>query len=397
MPIAALLSATREAREPGVPLRATFWLAGRTLIERQARLAAAAGVKRVIIMVETMPGELAAAIERLRREGLDVATARNAREAAAALPGGGRMIMMADGFVGARSHLERLTAADRPALLTVADRGFDERYERIDGDTRWAGVALVDAELLRDASLMPAEWDVLSTLLRRALQTGVTPLPIATEREAAELAIVERSEDFAELQRRMLSSIAWASPNWVSRYLLAPVELLATRAVMTKNVGPTTIGATAVALTTLSVIAFAFDWRWLGLVPLILAMPLEGIALRLARLRLKRIAANAWWRVLLPVLEGAALVTLAYRLTASDGWGILLTAVIAILFLVALRREIGTTDVKGALFLADRHSVLLIMLALAPASQWGAGILVLLAYAAASFFWAQQQVHRRQD
>ena len=397
MPIAALLSATREAREPGVPLRATFWLAGRTLIERQARLAAAAGAKRVIIMVETVPGELAAAIERLRREGIDVATARNAREAAAALPGGGRMIMMADGFVGARTHLERLTATDRPALLTVADRGFDERYERIDGDTRWAGIALVDAELLRDAALMPAEWDVLSTLLRRALQTGVTPLAIASEREAAELAIVERREDFAELQRRMLSSIAWASPNWVSRYLLAPIELLATRAIMTRDVTPTMIGAAAVALTALSVVAFALDWRWLGLVPLILAMPLEGIALRLARLRLKRIGEHAWWRVLLPVLEGAALLTLAYRLVASDGWGILLAAVVAILFLVALRREIGSREVRGAVFLADRHSLLLVMLVFALVGQWGAGVAVLLGYAAASFFWAQDQAHRRQD
>lgn len=397
MPIAALLSATREAREPGAPLRATFWLAGRTLIERQARLAAAAGVKRVIIMVETVPGELAAAIERLRREGLDVATARNAREAAAALPGGGRMLIMADGFVGARSHIERLTGADRPALLTVADRGFDERYERIDGDTRWAGIALVDAELLRDAALMPAEWDVVSTLLRRALQTGVTPLAIASEREAAELAIVERREDFAELQRRMLGSIAWASPNWVSRYLLAPVELLATRAIMTKDVTPTMIAAAAVALTALSVIAFALDWRWIGLVPLVLAMPLEGIALRLARLRLKRIGEHAWWRVLLPVLEGAALLALAYRLMASDGWGILLTAVMAILLLVALRREIGAKEVRGAVFLADRHSLLLAMVAFALAGYWGAGIVFLLAYSAASFFWAQDQAHRRQD
>ena len=397
MPIAALLSATREAREPGVPLRATFWLAGRTLIERQARLAAAAGVKRVIIMVETVPGELAAAIERLRREGLDVATARNAQEAAAALPGSGRMILMADGFVGARSHLDRLTEADRPALLTVADRGFDERYERIDGETRWAGIALVDAELLRDAALMPSDWDVSSTLLRRAVQTGVKPLAIATEREAAELAIVERREDFAELQRRMLSSIAWASPNWVSRYLLAPIELLATRWIMTKEVTPTMIGAAAVVLTALSVAAFGFDWRWLGLVPLILAMPLEGIALRLARLRLKRIGEHAWWRVLLPVLEGAALLTLAYRLMASDGWGIFLTAVIAILFLIALRREIGKRDVRGAVFLADRHSLLLVMLVFALAGQWSAGIAVLLAYAAGSFFWAQEQAHRRQD
>ena len=397
MPIAALLSATREAREPGVPLRATFWLAGRTLIERQARLAAAAGARRIIVMVETVPGELAAAIERLRREGLDVVTARNAQEAAAALPGGGRMIMIADGFVGARTHLDRLTDADRPVLLAVTDRGFDERYERIDGDTRWAGIALIDGELLRDAALMPSEWDVQSTLLRRALQTGVKPLTLANQREAAELAIVERREDFTELQRRMLNSIGWASPNWVSRFLLAPIERRSTEAIMASEVTPPMLGAAAVLLTALSVLAFALEWPLLGLVPLLLAMPLEGIALRLARLRLQRIGPSEWWRLALPVLEGAALLTLGYTLLPRLGWGILLTAAMAILFLIALRREIGTKEVRGALLLADRHSLLIRMLPFAISDRWGTGIAVLLAYAAGSFFWAQNEAHRRED
>jgi hypothetical protein len=58
MALAALISATREAREPGVALRATFWLAGRTLIERQARLAVTAGASQIIILVESFPAEL---------------------------------------------------------------------------------------------------------------------------------------------------------------------------------------------------------------------------------------------------------------------------------------------------------------------------------------------------
>jgi hypothetical protein len=53
--------------------------------------------------------------------------------------------------------------------------------------------------------------------------------------------------------------------------------------------------------------------------------------------------------------------------------------------------------VKGAVFLADRHSLLLVMLVFALLGQWGAGVAVLLGYAAASFFWAQDQAHRRQD
>jgi hypothetical protein len=397
MALAALISATHEARDPGVALRATFWLAGRTLVERQARLAVGAGAALIVILVESLPGELVQAVERLRREGLEVVTARTTAEASAAVPPGFRLMVIADGFVGDASHVERLMGADRPVLLAVADRGFDEKFERIDGDLRWAGLALLDGDLLRDAALMPSDWDLQSTLLRRALQTGVKPLALADEREAAELAIVERRQDFAELQRRILAGASSAQGNWFSRYALAPIERAATRAIMTAPVTPTAVGAAAAVLSGLAVIAFLFDWRWLGLMALLLSLPAEGIAARLARLRLQTIGASAWWRLLQPVLAGAALVALGQTLMAVHGWGVLLLAVMIIAFAVALAHETQGNRVPGALLLADPPALTVLMLPFAIAGIWGAGLAALFAYAAVSFFWAQYRVHRRQD
>ncbi|HZG47863.1 MAG TPA: hypothetical protein VEZ41_16580, partial [Allosphingosinicella sp.] len=336
MALAALISATREAREPGVALRATFWLAGRTLIERQARLAVTAGASQIIILVESFPAELVQAVERLRGEGLQVVTARTAAEAAAAIGPGMRLMLVADGFVGDRAHVERLMGADRPVLLAVTDRGFDDRFERIDGEMRWAGLALVDGDLLRDAALMPSDWDVQSTLLRRALQTGVKPLPLVDEREAAELGIVERRQDFAELQRRILAGAASGPRNWFSRTVLAPIERLATGAIMASPLTPMMIGTAGAVLMGLALLAFAFDWRWLGLLPVILALPLEGIAIRLSRLRLQRLRPNAWWRALIPMLAGAALVALGMSLAREHGWGMILLAALTVIFLIAL-------------------------------------------------------------
>ncbi len=84
MALAALIAAYHESGEPG-HLRATLPLAGRTVIERQARLAAAAGADPVIIFVERMPAALTAAIERLRRDRVPVKIVRNAEEAAEAV------------------------------------------------------------------------------------------------------------------------------------------------------------------------------------------------------------------------------------------------------------------------------------------------------------------------
>lgn len=397
MAVAALISATREAREPGVALRATFWLAGRTLVERQARLAAGAGATLIVILIESLPTDLVQAVERLRAEGLEVVTARTAAEASAAVPPGYRLILIADGFVGSRAHVERLQDAHRPALLAVADRGFDDRFERIDGDLRWAGLAFVDGDLLREAAVLPSDWDLISTLLRRALQTGVRPLALTDEREAAEIAIVERRQDFAELQRRILASAAAAPANWFSRWLLAPAERTITLAIMTSSVNPTLIGAAAVLLDALGLAAMLIDWRWIGLIVLVLALPLEGVAVRLARLRLQRLPATAWWRLLLPVLAGAAMVALGYSAMTDHGWGMLVLASMVVTFALALPHELGGRTVPGARWLADPPSLIVLLLVAALAGGWGTGIALLFAYAAASFFWAQFQVHRRRD
>lgn len=396
MALAALISATREAREPGVALRATFWLAGRTLVERQARLAAGAGAAVVIILVETLPAELVQAVERLRAEGLLVVTARNAVEAAAAISPGMKLMLIADGFVGDRAHVERLLGADRPALLAVSDRGFDDRFERIDNDLRWAGLAMIDADLLRDAAMMPADWDVQSTLLRRALQTGVKPLALTDEREAAELALVERRQDFAELQRRILAGASVGPRNWASRYLLAPVERIAAGAMMTGPIGVTAIGITSVVLSALAAIAFFYDWRWAGLVLLILSLPLEGIAARLAKLRLFRLSDNAWWRIATSGFAGIALVALGYSLSTLHGWGMILLATLAVAFLLALRTETASRRPPSEALLANLPSLVVAMVPFAISGWWAAGVAFLAAYAAASFFWAQYNLHKGQ-
>src|SRR3546814_20066296 len=59
------------------------------------------------------------------------------------------------------------------------------------------------------------------------------------------------------------------------------------------------------ALTGLGAYLFARDWIWAGALLLLLATPLDGIADRLAALRLQARPGRGWWRFLLPALSGA--------------------------------------------------------------------------------------------
>ena len=78
--------------------------------------------------------------------------------------------------------LELLTGLETDAealVLTVPDDEAHEDFERVDGASRWSGVALVEGRMLGATAAMLGDWDLPSTLLRRSLQAGARLVPVA--------------------------------------------------------------------------------------------------------------------------------------------------------------------------------------------------------------------------
>ncbi|MBV8685219.1 MAG: hypothetical protein JOZ90_08360 [Alphaproteobacteria bacterium] len=393
MTLAALIAAYHEADEPGYRLRATLPLAGRTVLERQARLAAAAGADPIVVAVERVSPELLAAIDRLRGQGLKVAVARNAREAAEAVHPGDRLLVIADGLVAADSHVARLVALGGPTLLTVPDVRVDDRFERIDAQSRWAGLALIDGEMLRRTAEMLRDWDLQSTLLRRAVQSGARQLALRGEPADDQLVVAERSDDLDEIEARMFAGALARRRDWVSAYLLAPLESLAVRALLPRPVSPATLNLAAAILTTLGGLAFLSHWLWLGMLLVLLATLVEGVAERLGAVRLQDEEEGSWWSYVLPSLAAGALAGLAIALAPVRGWGCIALAGTTAAFVVALRLEAGDRTLPGRRWLAEHKGLAWLLLPFALAGLWGTGLTVLAVYAGASFFWAQRHVH----
>jgi hypothetical protein len=392
--LAALISAYQDADAPDAGLRATLPLAGRTLVERQARLAASAGAAPIIILVERMPPELVQALQRLRSEGVAVAVARTAAEAAEAVHPDDRLLLVADGLVADETHIARLLAAGSNALLTVPDHGAGDGFERIDAHSRWGGLALLTGNVLKQTVTMLRDWDLQSTLLRRAVQGGARQFSVRGEANEAKLIIAASREDLASAERQIIEGAVSRRDGWVSRYLLAPAEQAATRLLMPTRIMPEWLRLLAVAMTGVGAYAFARDLLWTGSALMLLATPLDDIADRLATLRMQIQVEESWWSHLLPTFAAAALLALAFSLSRSSGWGCLALAVATLAFMGALRLEIGERDVDGKIFLADRKGMVWVMLPFAVTASWLSGLIALAAYAAGSFFWAQRQVHR---
>jgi len=390
MAIGALIGAYQE--DDRGSLRSLFPLAGRTLIEYQVRCAVAAGAAPVVVVVERVPQGLQDAFERLRLDGIGVFPVSDVNDAVSRFEAGSLILLIGDGIAAPVGLVTELAQEPEPAVATVPDDEEQEVFERIDGATRWAGVAVVDAPLLGSTAAMLGDWDLQSTLLRRAVQEGARRVPASDI--GGEPLLVESADQLADFQRHLVHSSRGPRDDWVSRYLLPPVEDFATEQLMETAVRPTWLIFAALALTIGGAICFTRGWLGAGLVLLLLSTPLDLVAARLATLRLRPFAQRTWSRLALWPAGGLALLAIGlWEMRHGTGWGSFVTAAAACGFAEAMRIEKTTMPAGGDLWLLSRRNAIFLAVPFALGGVWTAYLLAVLLYAALSFFIVQRVRH----
>jgi hypothetical protein len=390
MAVGALIGAYQE--DDRGSLRSLFPLAGRTLIEYQVRCAVAAGAAPVVVVVERVPQGLQDAFERLRLDGIGVFPVSDVNDAVSRFEAGSLILLIGDGIAAPVGLVTELAQEPEPAVATVPDNEEHEVFERIDGATRWAGVAVVDAPLLGSTAAMLGDWDLQSTLLRRAVQEGARRVPASDI--GGEPLLVESADQLADFQRHLVHSSRGPRDDWVSRYLLPPVEDFATEQLMETAVRPTWLIFAALALTIGGAICFTRGWLGAGLVLLLLSTPLDLVAARLATLRLRPFAQRTWSRLALWPAGGLALLAIGlWEMRHGTGWGSFVTAAAACGFAEAMRIEKTTMPAGGDLWLLSRRNAIFLAVPFALGGVWTAYLLAVLLYAALSFFIVQRVRH----
>ena len=390
MAVGALIGAYQEDDHGG--LRALLPVSGRTLIEYQVRCAAAAGTAPIVVIVERVPQALQDAFERLRLDGIGVFPVSDVEEAVSRFEAGATIMLIGDGIAPTADVVAQLAEEPEPVVLTVPDDEAHEQYERIDGESRWAGVAVVDAHLLGSTAAMLGDWDLQSTLLRRAIQEGALRLPAGEG--AAEPILVDRAEDLESFERRLLQASRGTRTDWVSRYLLPPIEELATEQLMETRVRPVWLIWAALALSIAAAVCCLRGWLGAALVLMILSAPLDIVAGRLATLRLRPLAARMISRRLLGPAAGIPLMALAWwEMGHGHGWGTLVAAAATIAFSEAMRIEKTGLPADADPWLFSRRSAIAAAIPFALAGAWTPYLIGLLVYAAASFFIVQHVRH----
>lgn len=391
MAVGALIGAYQE--DDSGALRALLPLAGRTLLEYQVRCAAAAGATPIIVIVERVPQALQDAFERLRLDSIGVYAVSDIHEALSRFEAGSSIIMIADGIAPPVELVAYMAELAEPAVSIVPDDEQHQAYERIDAGSRWAGVAMVDANLLGSTAAMLGDWDLQSTLLRRAIQDGAVRVHAADA--GGEPLLVESAEQLSDFQRVLVQSSRGARTDFTSRYLLAPLEDLATEQLMETSVRPHWLVWAGLALTLGGAFCFSRGWLGAGLVLLVLSLPLDLIAARLASLRLKPLPAKMLARNALWPASGLALLAIGlWEMRHGTGWGALVAAAAACAFAEALRIEKGTMPPGADLWLLSRRNAVALAIPFAIGGVWTAYLLGILAYAVISFFIVQRVRHQ---
>jgi len=391
MAVGALIGAYQE--DDTGALRALFPLAGRTLVEYQVRCAAACGAAPIVVIVERVPQALQDAFERLRLDSIGVFPVSDISEAISRFEAGSSILLIGDGIAPPVDLVTRMAEQAEPAVAIVPDNEEHAAYERIDAGSRWAGVAMADAQLLGSTAAMLGDWDLQSTLLRRAIQEGAVRIQAAEA--GGEPLLVESADQLADFQRVLIQASRGARTDFASRYLLAPIEDFATEQLMETPVRPLWLVWAAFALTLAGAFCFSRGWLGAGLVLLVLSTPLDLIAGRLASLRLKPLPTKMLSRLALWPAAGLAVLAIGlWEMRHGPGWGALLAAGSACAFAEAMRIEKAPMPPGGDLWLLSRRNAVALAIPFAVGGVWTAYLLGLVAYAAISFFIVQRVRHQ---
>ncbi len=200
-------------------------------VEFQIRRARAAGASHAVIFTERVSSKLLATVDRLRGEGLSVDIARTVADAAEYIHPDEAVLMIAPDLIVAPERLLAMAENVEPVLLCVRDEPANDRFELIDPTARWTGFARIDGALLRRTAAMVGDWDLGSTLMRRAVQEGAGRMTLTPEEAGADLIVLGGISAAQVAGRRLVAATSVENAGWATRWLVAPVARLFARVV----------------------------------------------------------------------------------------------------------------------------------------------------------------------
>ncbi|WP_448578536.1 CDP-alcohol phosphatidyltransferase family protein [Thermaurantiacus sp.] len=405
--VIALVSIGEAA--PGAVPPGLITVAGRTLVERQARQAARAGATRILCLASALPEPAGQRLGRLPGfehlasvAALMTALAEHRPEA--------MLLVFEPGALLDERLIEAVCDMPGPLGLAVAQEAIPEGAERLDRESFWAGVLKLPAGQARDWLAEHQGWDPIPTLLRgvapmapRIRQESLPRYSEGRRREVPLLWAYPVRTGAAAAETAILAAAQKGCLDWPARFLHPPVENALVRWLWPTAVTPNMVTLATAVLGFVAMGLLAFGLFWPGLVLILLVGPLDGVDGKLARTRIEFSRYGDLEHVLDKVLEYGWFLAMGLWFSPAHGLAAWLVALGILLFalLEAIQGEYfrrfagrqlddwGPFERRFRLVAGRRNTFFWALLPFGLAGAWWWGFLFLLGYAALTFIIAE--------
>lgn len=169
----ALLSAVESIDGANLSPRGHARIGGKSVLQHQMELAITAGCEKIACLSQGLPTELAALQKFADKADVQFRCIRDIRALSAWVSANDDVLVIQDGLAVTPDLARELALSSRIILTFPATEGVEAGFERIDRDTSWAGIMQVPGSLVEKLNDVPDDFDIQSSLLRLALQSGV--------------------------------------------------------------------------------------------------------------------------------------------------------------------------------------------------------------------------------
>ena len=324
LPLAVLIIAEESSGDASDGLAAMLPVVGQTLLEYQVRLARACGGGHIVVLVEQLPAAMVAVFDRLRADGIDVDIARDAHDAADRIHPDETVLLFSPGLIARKRVVDELAARSEPTLVTLPDQPEHNRFERIDANDRWTGLALLNGQTVRETAAMLGDWSIGSTLMRNALQAGAA----RARRETPDgFAIVTNKAEADAMSAQLVRDSENSDHSFFSESISQPLARLAAPHLLRLAVPIDLIVVMPVVLIGAALLLAMTGWFATGFALLLLVSLCQAIATMLLAVAVRNSPLVDFLNRFKPWAFYALLALLGWSLSAAIGdWTALLLA-----------------------------------------------------------------------
>ena len=326
MTLAALIILGED--RPNTPVLGLSWP------EFQLRRAVRAGALHLVLVSDRVTRDVVEAVDRLRGEGLSTTLARSNAEVADLFHPDEAVLLLTGNQIVGDGLLASFLQASGPALLCIDPAHAGHDHELIDARSHWLGIGRLDGAHVRATVPMSGDWDLGSTLMRKAVAARAQRIMVTADDMLLSVAAP------AATARAMVNAVRERPRGWGARWVTAPLSHMIARSFpallpLLARAGPWF----ALMAFALSLLAQLRQWTPAALMLFLLALIVSSLS---------RVAAAA---------TGIPVRHMRFTAPARDVASVVLLALIVVRMLPDLAPIILGFNIVGLRALADRITI----------------------------------------